>query len=59
MNNESNAAQIKVLGLQELSDVAGGNQHHWSTESTDCTTADTGVWSTPSADCGPIDFIQR
>ena len=50
-SNNINNAQMKVLGLQELAEVAGGRQEAWSTDSIDCGTVRSDEWSTTSIGC--------
>ncbi|NVJ51778.1 MAG: hypothetical protein HWE13_08725 [Gammaproteobacteria bacterium] len=56
MKNQDNNTQVinndkmKVLGLQELTEVAGGAMA-WSTDSIDCGTVGSNEWSTVSRGC--------
>ncbi|WMS86051.1 hypothetical protein [Pleionea litopenaei] len=47
-----NNDKMKVLGLQELAEVAGGRMAEaWSTDSIDCGTVGSNEWSTLSRGC--------
>lgn len=48
--------KMKVLGLQELTEVAGGAMA-WSTDSVDCGTVGSNEWSTLSRGCRDRDII--
>ncbi|MCO7226649.1 hypothetical protein [Pleionea sp. CnH1-48] len=61
MNNDNNSInndQIKVLNLQELTAVSGGQQSEWSVSSIDCGGLDTNEWSTSSLDCRIDDLVR-
>ncbi|MCO7226650.1 hypothetical protein [Pleionea sp. CnH1-48] len=62
MNNKKDNAinndQMKVLGLQELAQVAGGRAADWSTDSIDCGTVQSNEWSTLSRGCRTLDRIE-
>jgi hypothetical protein len=47
------SGKMKVLGLQELTEVAGGRAHamDWSTSSNDCGSVQSNEWSTMSNGC--------
>jgi hypothetical protein len=45
------SGKMKVLGLQELTEVAGGRAMDWSTSSNDCGSVQSNEWSTQSNGC--------
>jgi hypothetical protein len=57
MNNQNTIAKMKVLGLQELTDVAGGRAADWSTNSNNCGTVQSNEWSTNSNGCRDKEIV--